>query len=385
MRIIQLANTSLQFEPPIFSLGKILASQGNEVYCLGYQIKGLLHEEKIAENYKLIRFNRGDWKNLPRFFRGGIRHLIYSLNVRKFIKKLSPDVIIAYAYDVLPLAVILAQKKTRVIYYCTEYSPLPSSKDLIIGWGVLKLMERHFIKYVNKLIAVEPNRARLHEEQWGKKIDWVILNAPLLHNEGIKENNSKTINLNTDQLKIVYAGSIDQRNLLLEIIEALSQFPNVVLDIYGRIIKPYDDKFLNDINSTDFNPRGNFKYMGELPYRDLASALRNYDVGLISYDNSHPNTRYASPAKLFEYIRAGLSVISTDQPLSKDILEMYNIGSVFSADNPKEISQIIQEILEKPNRIQLQKRNSFLAFNNNLNYEKQAAPLIHWILGGSND
>ncbi len=76
----------------------------------------------------------------------------------------------------------------------------------------------------------------------------------------------------------------------------------------------------------------NIHWLGERPYADLPRYLRAFDVGLIPF-RKIPVTINANPIKLYEYLAAGLPVVSTSLPAVRQIPR-----SVWLADNVEHIA-----------------------------------------------
>jgi glycosyltransferase involved in cell wall biosynthesis len=73
--------------------------------------------------------------------------------------------------------------------------------------------------------------------------------------------------------------------------------------------------------------RGNVHFLGYRPYADLPNYLRGMDVGLLPMQ-INDYTRAAFPMKFFEYLAAGLPVVSTPLP---SIAEFYDLCQVAPA------------------------------------------------------
>lgn len=66
---------------------------------------------------------------------------------------------------------------------------------------------------------------------------------------------------------------------------------------------------------------------GFLPYRDVGKALELGDIGLVLLEDS-PNYITAAPNKLFDYMYAGLPIVSFDFPGTRCIIEKYECGVI---------------------------------------------------------
>jgi glycosyltransferase involved in cell wall biosynthesis len=56
--------------------------------------------------------------------------------------------------------------------------------------------------------------------------------------------------------------------------------------------------------------------------------------------------RYAAPNKLFEYVAAGLPVVTSDLPVIRQICEMYGCGLVCDPSSPASIAEAINRLLD---------------------------------------
>jgi UDP-N-acetylglucosamine:LPS N-acetylglucosamine transferase len=125
MKILQLVHTPLQYDPPVFNLGRQLQKQGHHIVMVGYWLPQLESYETIAPGYEIIRIDRGDWGFLPRLLRGGLRFLKYSLKAKAIYSQFNPDLVIATNFDSLSLGHLLKNKDVPIVYYCNEYSNKP--------------------------------------------------------------------------------------------------------------------------------------------------------------------------------------------------------------------------------------------------------------------
>jgi glycosyltransferase involved in cell wall biosynthesis len=384
MRILQLVHTALQFEPPIFAMGRLLAAEGHEVACLGYLNPGLAPEEEAAPGYRLVRIARGDRAFLPRFLRGGLRYAAYRRGVLDFAARFSPDLVIPTNYDGLPVAVEIARASgCRLAYYCTEYSPPPGWREYLTGWGFLKRRERRLVAFADRVCSVEANRAALQASDWGRAVDDVVLNAPPFDApvdaaaaaavEG-RDPADRT-------LRMVYAGSIGRRNCLEPLVDAVCALPGVRLDLCGRVVPEYREAF-ESLMRRAAGADDRIRYHGEIPYARLAGFLVEHDVGVTLYDGSHVNTRLASPAKLFQYLQAGLGVLTSDQPTPASIVSEGRLGVVADPARPGALREAVAALADAPfEGMRAMRRNALEAFRTRYTYERQVAPFMGWIRG----
>jgi glycosyltransferase involved in cell wall biosynthesis len=110
-----------------------------------------------------------------------------------------------------------------------------------------------------------------------------------------------------------------------------------------------------------------------VPREQLLSCIHEASAGLVYYPYTHEqsnNQKFCAPSKFYEYIAAGVPVISSNNPSLVNIIAKYNLGTSAPDDSPLALSTAIKRCLfefkdrhETTNRL----RKLFL---NKLCYEK---------------
>ena len=106
----------------------------------------------------------------------------------------------------------------------------------------------------------------------------------------------------------------------IEIIEAMAiARPSCLFLVFGG-----ND---NDVIARKINAPHNLKFMGHVSHQFSQSVQRAVDVLLMPYQQSvsigiigHDTARWMSPMKMFEYLAAGVPIISSDLPVLREIL-----------------------------------------------------------------
>lgn len=100
--------------------------------------------------------------------------------------------------------------------------------------------------------------------------------------------------------------------------------PDGEIHIYGRINNSARDKpALDALLAT----AGNVKYCGTFPDQRLPQILSDYGVALAPFRTNVPYTYSTDPIRFYDYLNAGLEVISTDIPRARDRSNFIHIAA----------------------------------------------------------
>jgi glycosyltransferase involved in cell wall biosynthesis len=99
------------------------------------------------------------------------------------------------------------------------------------------------------------------------------------------------------------------------------------------------------------------RFVGHKPFVEVASIMQDSDINIIPHKaNDHTNNTI--PHKLFQIMMSGsLLLVSSCKPL-KRVVEKYNAGVVFEADNEHDFSEKVIEIYTSQNQYQTQIQNA---------------------------
>jgi len=103
------------------------------------------------------------------------------------------------------------------------------------------------------------------------------------------------------------------------------------------------------------NDLHNVHWLGPRDHHELPNYLRGFDVGLIPFKKV-PLTLHANPIKLYEYLAAGVPVVSTSLPAVRPIDQ-----SVWLADDPATTIEACARALRHNDRAARQHRSQLMA------------------------
>lgn len=85
-------------------------------------------------------------------------------------------------------------------------------------------------------------------------------------------------------------------------------------------------------------------FLDSTPERELISAARLADVGIIPYLSHVPNHHFACPNKLSQYMQAGLAILSTDLPFVRGIVEQAECGLIYDDNRESGFAEMATEL-----------------------------------------
>tara|TARA_B110000902_G_scaffold175948_1_gene199655 strand:+ start:50 stop:1150 length:1101 start_codon:yes stop_codon:yes gene_type:complete len=251
--------------------------------------------------------------------------------------KLNCDLYHFHDPELITIGVKLKQKGFKIVYDVHEDLPKQIyGKPYLKNW--MKPFVSKFIKYQEGIAA--------------KKFDYVITATEFIKNRFLKINkNSLDINnypilneLSNDipwsnkNQEICYVGGIARIRGVLEIIKSLNN-KNFKLNLAGEFSSvKYESECKNALGWNRVN------FLGFLDRKGVKNVYKNSKLGMVTL---YPIINYldALPVKMFEYMSAGIPVVSSDFPLWKEIVEGNNCGLTVDPKDPKEISGAIEKLL----------------------------------------
>lgn len=264
------------------------------------------------------------------------------------------DVVLVHLIDNLPFATRFKKKYgAEIIYDSQEYftGQYEAFDPKHAKW--VKENEKECIKNVDVLLTTtEVMRQRLLSDYTFEKPSFRVRNVPTKAQSSLE---FPELSLHISPLKLVWHGMgifLDNRRGLHILLEAISLCKeDVQLFFQGNITQEQSNLLLA------YNQRYNIenKVIVKPPALpdQIIDSLKAYDIGLTGELPEEDNQRLTSSNKLFDYVHAGLAVISADTLGLAETVKEYSIGLLYEPGNAKELSTKIDELAK--DRIRLNK------------------------------
>jgi len=261
----------------------------------------------------------------------------------KFCKRYK-DVNIIHCNDLetLPIGVLIKlfiNRKIKVIYDAHEFETERNVNQNKLIKKILSIFEKLLIKHADHVITVSESIAHEYARRYRIDTPSIILNCPL-NSDFIKTDIfRKKFHLSESSTIFIYQGALMARRGIentLKAFERIDHLDKVVVFMgYGQL----EEKIISA--ATEYK---NIFFQPAVQPESVLEYTASADFGIILNENDCLNHNYCLPNKFFEYIMAGLPVISSNLYEISRIIEKYQIGLIVKNGSPKDIIQTINKL-----------------------------------------
>lgn len=174
----------------------------------------------------------------------------------------------------------------------------------------------------------------------------------------------ESLAIKPDQQIVIYQGGVGPSRNLEYLIDALAYSPQTVLVIRGPAIEYFVDGYRMRASIAGVNER--LYCLSPVPSTDVvpAAAASGAVAGIYTVAPLCLSWKYALPNKLFEYMAAGLPILTADFPEARKVVEDYNIGIVFDPQDPHSIAAAYNRLSYDPENLNAMRGRLTLALSN---------------------
>jgi glycosyltransferase involved in cell wall biosynthesis len=114
-----------------------------------------------------------------------------------------------------------------------------------------------------------------------------------------------------------------------------------------------------------------------VPYNELLSWTTSADLGLTIFKPGYTRSiRYCLPNKLFEYLMAGLPVLSSQLDAIAEVLKTYEVGDILPSLAPEDVGTAINAMLADGAKVERMRQNALKAARDEFHWEKEKLKLV---------
>lgn len=236
--------------------------------------------------------------------------------------------------------------------------------DGLWKWRLHRL-ERRLIRRASKAITVCDSIAdAMAVEQGGGKRPDVIRNIPYFSAIPTRAYGplKQQLGLPPETFVVLYQGGTGPLRLLEPIISSLSMVPECTLVIRGPSLDSFGEHYKQIAEKV--GARDRLILAKPVPSRDVVAAARGADAGIYSVVNLCRSFTMALPNKIFEYLAAGVPVLSANYPEARRIVEQNSVGLIFDPYDPVSIAGAIKQLMADSSLRQSFRENASIALAN---------------------
>ena len=277
-------------------------------------------------------------------------------------KEIEFDVV--HCHDLDTLKVGLKLKKiygTRLIYDAHEIYPYLLERDLSRFFiPFFSLIEKQGVKTVNRLLLAEKSYIDYFDSLGYKNYNTILNTKEFYVNSYQAPNN----NLFT----ISYVGTLNPSRFILELIEVISELPDVRLIIAGR------GKLTSQVQLV-IRQFQNIEFLGEIEFDKIIPLTFQCDLSICMINPNDKNNQLASANKQFEAMVAGRPIIATKNTRSGEITEQEKCGLVIDYSKI-ELKKAIEFLRDNQGECKILGENALIAAKAKYNWEIDKQKLI---------
>lgn len=320
-RVVLIRSNAVKNDPAVEKVASALIRAGYDVTILAwdrdeeYDIK---NEELLLPGGKgqVVRFG------IPATFGGGIKkNLAAMVKFQKCVaiwleeNRDEYDIIHAFDLDTGLAAKKAAKKfKKKLCYHILDFYAASRFKEDGFAYKIIATVEHRVINRADATIVCTEERKKQIKGSKPKKTE-VIHNTPGY----ISLSEIEKGDLNSDRIKLVYAGSLEDIRLIREMLEVVSEDDRFELHIGGYgLIEEHVKKSAEKCDRITF--------YGKLPYKKVLALEAACDIMTAIYKPGIANHKYAAPNKLYEAMMLKKPVIMCKDTGWDEVLKKENTG-----------------------------------------------------------
>jgi glycosyltransferase involved in cell wall biosynthesis len=298
-----------------------------------------LHRPGLADSGSLegvpFRRVRLSTYRLPRFL-NPIKFLEMVVRLRKRYGK--HHLWIANDFEALVLYRLarMIGAKSRLIYDSHELQSHREGRSRLMG-KLVRMVEGAILKKETVVFNVSPGIVKFYDQNYGLENQRLVMNLPERQPSGTPSRIFRDKwNIADDATIFIFQGKLgSNRGLeaLIQAFEGLDEKHVLVVMGYGP---------LEALAREKSEAHHNIYFQEAVPHRKIITYTSSADWGISNVQNSCLSHYYCLPNKIFEYIQAGVPIISNRLVDIADLLESKSLGLIMDGADVEDIRRTIQ-------------------------------------------
>jgi glycosyltransferase involved in cell wall biosynthesis len=271
----------------------------------------------------------------------------FTVRAAAAVRRETCDILVGHDMPaMLPLLPWLLRRRIPAIYNAHELWS-EAAEDNAPLRGAWRRLEHLVCRRAARVVVPESNRADIvHREYGAPRLPVIVRNIPpdpppYAASTLLRERFS----LDDDAVIVLYQGLFAPTRCLLPLLDAFRHLPaRYHCVLAGEGDPDYTAGVLRQAETLD----GRVHRLPWTPPEELRSVTASADVGVLLYSRDGRNNIYAAPNKLYEYIFAGLPLVSSSFPGLQSVIEQGGYGACAEPEDAQSIAAAIVKAAALP-------------------------------------
>jgi glycosyltransferase involved in cell wall biosynthesis len=350
MRVLYVWDADYPWDVRTEKICLTLTQQGHHVVIAARNREGKPRREALpeglVERLPAFRVPGGDWLSFPAFFNPvWLRHLS-RMGVRHRI-----DIVIVRDLPLAPAALLASRGRWPVVLDMAENYPAMIADiwtdgrarplDVLVrNPRIVAAVERFTVRHAAHILTVvEESKERVERLGVPAHRISVVSNTPPISRVA-----PLVPRTSSEPLRIVYLGLIEKHRGVEELLLAAQELAAAGVEYALDMVGDGKDYAYMRRRAADLGltaPRVVFH--GRLPHHEAIAILRSAQVGVVPH-HARESWNTTIPNKLFDYMAAGLAVVSSDAAPAARIIRQTGAGLLFASGDATDLAEKLTEM-----------------------------------------
>ncbi len=274
----------------------------------------------------------------------------------------------------LPSCYIAALLRRKPLIF--DAHEVPTSARQISIKALLKRCFLLIVPYCRAVITVSPSLVKEFRHLFHCREVCLVRNIPEYQVISKSDRFRQYLGFGSNVRIVLYQGNLQpDRGLDRLVRSAVFLERDIVIILMGRSIKGQQSQLEALIASEGVSDH--IKIVPAVPYKELLDWTASADIGLTIFPPEYSlSIRFTLPNKLFEYLMAGVPVLSSQLDAVVDVIHAYDVGQVVPSLAPADLGAAINAMLADQTTLERMHHNALHASQHDLNWEKESLQLI---------
>ncbi len=351
-KIIVSVTNDLVTDQRVHKVCTFLQAHNYTVMLVGRVLKGSPATER---KYATHRFKL--W-----FTSSALFYAEYNLRLFLYLLFHKYDCLLANDLDTLLANYLVQQLKGGELYYDTHeyFTEVPELAHNAIAKKTWLSIERYIFPKLKNVYTVNNSIAKIYNKFYGNTLH-VVRNIPMFTPNSTTLKTREELELNPTQKIIIMQGAgINIDRGAEEAVLAMQYLPNYLLLIIGSgDAIPAVQQLIQQHHLQHC-----VQLMPRMPYAELMHYTRTANVGITLDKDTNLNYKYSLPNKLFDYLHAGIPVVTSNLVELATIVTQYNVGQITPSHAPQDIATAIERVVNTDYTAQINLAQTKLQWQN---------------------